>query len=624
MQRLTGDNANWRKVTTDGRSLYWITNSFPAQIWRSDDGLASQVMLGWISRTSIAAQAGVLYYTRTYNGNEFEVLRTDGSIGEPEWLADNGSDLQLRPISGGMLIGPFQVEPHFRLASLENPVAAPEELNQFSVELSSSWNSPELGAWAVGPAKFDAFGLEPGRISLPATINLSNQVIQENSPAGSVGQFSLGWIATTEPVTYSLVAGPGDNHNSTFAISPSGELRSLTTLDAEVATELSIRVRASSTSQGVIAEQALTLRVRDLFDGIEFVSLSNNTVPENSPLGTVVGTLSSQSTSGVTISYALVSVNDATVNLPLSIVGNQLRVATALNYETLRHLDVVVRATGSNGSVATESFAIRVINVNENAAAAIALSHDHIAENVGGPIGELSIPGSSLEWTYSLVSGAGDYENSLFFMVGNQLILNEFADYEVRDDYSVRVRAENGSTVIEASLSVFIDAQDEFAPTEIILTSLEGPRNSLILFENVPAGEIAASIKVLDRDRGENYSFEGAIFTGNNELLAVVSSTYLVSIRPANFEQGLFSYGSISAVLNGEIKKTISGGGPSFTIIGDRNDAPFATRPLADLDVIAVKHRRWSYPAMPSATKTFLMGPYSFRLYWMETRYRVG
>lgn len=589
VERLTGDNANWREVAADGNSIYWITNSIPARIWRSDDGMASQVYMGVDFVSSIAAQAGVLYYTRTYNGNSYDVLRTDGSIGEPEVIASNVNQVQLMPISGGMLIGPFETEPRFRVASLEQPLTAPEPLNQFDPLLSLTWESPELGAWAVGPVSFETYGLEPGRASLPATINLSSQVIQENSPAGSVAQLSLGWIATTEPITFSLVSGAGDINNTAFVISPSGVLSSLTTFDAEQATELSIRVRASSAGQGTIVEQALKLRIRDLFDGIEFVSLSNDTVPENSPVGTVVGTLSSQSSTGAAVTYALVSVNNATTNLPLTIVGNQLRVAGPLNYETIRNLDVVVRATGSNGSVALESFAVRVINVNENAAAAIALSNDRIQENVGGFLGQLSILGSSLEWTYTLVPGAGDYENSLVSLIGDQLFLinGEFADYEIRDDYSVRVRAQSGATIVEASLSVFIDALDEFGPTEIILTSAEGPSNSLILYENVPAGEVAASIKVLDRDRGESYSFMGELYDGNNELLAIVSGSSLVSIRPANFEQDFASYGSISAVLNGNVVKSLSGGGPSFTIIGDRNDAPFATGPLADLDVVA-------------------------------------
>ncbi len=589
VQRLTGNNANWRQVTSDGNSIYWMTNGFPAQLWRSDDGMASAVFMGVDYAVSIAAQAGVLYYTRTYDGNFYDVLRTDGSIGEPEMIASQVNRVDLIPISGGMQIGPFETAPHFRVASLEQPLTAPEVLNQFDLLLSLTWESPELGAWAVGPVGFEAYGLEPGRASLPATIKLSNQVIQENSPAGNVAQLSLGWFATTEPITFSLVPGAGDNNNSAFAISPSGVLSSLTSFDAEQASELSIRVRASSAGLGTIVEQSLKVRVRDLFDGIEFVSLSNDTVPENSPVGTVVGTLSSQSATGAAVTYALVSVNNATTNLPLAIVGNQLRVAGPLNYETLRNLDVVVRATGSNGSVALESFAIRVVNVNENATAAIAISSDRIQENVGGFLGQLSIPGSSLEWTYSLVTGAGDYENSLVTLIGDQLFLidGEFADYEIRDDYSVRVRAQSGATIVEASLSVFIDPYDEYGPTAIILTSAEGPSNSLILFENIPAGEIAASIKVVDPDRGEVYSFVGDIFDGDNELLATVSGSSLVSIRPANFEKDFRSYGAITAVLNGTPVRSLAGGGPSFTIIGNRNDAPFATGPLADLDVVA-------------------------------------
>ena len=128
-----------------------MTNSIPAQLWRSDDGMANAIFIGVDYAVSIAAQAGVLYYTRTYDGNYYDVLRTDGSIGEPEVIASHVNQVELIPISGGVQIGPFETEPHFRVASLEQPLSAPEALNQFDPLLSLTWESPELGAWAVGP-----------------------------------------------------------------------------------------------------------------------------------------------------------------------------------------------------------------------------------------------------------------------------------------------------------------------------------------------------------------------------------------------------------------------------------------------------------------------------------------
>ncbi len=69
---------------------------------------------------------------------------------------------------------------------------------------------------------------------------------------------------------------------------------------------VSIRVRASN-ADGTIAEQSILIRIRDVFDGIEAISLSNNRVAENSANGTVVGIISSQAPQGITASYALVS-----------------------------------------------------------------------------------------------------------------------------------------------------------------------------------------------------------------------------------------------------------------------------------------------------------------------------
>ncbi|WP_137909718.1 cadherin repeat domain-containing protein, partial [Dolichospermum planctonicum] len=62
-----------------------------------------------------------------------------------------------------------------------------------------------------------------------------------------------------------------------------------------------------------------------------------------------------------------------------------------------------------------------------------------------GVIGNLSSidPDTGNTFTYSLVTGDGDTDNSLFSIVDNQLIANTVFDFETQTSYSIRVKTED-------------------------------------------------------------------------------------------------------------------------------------------------------------------------------------
>src|SRR5207253_299828 len=99
-----------------------------------------------------------------------------------------------------------------------------------------------------------------------------------------------------------------------------------------------IRVRATDAG-GQFVEQPFTLSVTDVNEPVNSpptdIALSNSSVVENSPLGTVVGTFSTIDPDiGDTHTYTLVAGVGATDNAAFSIVGAQLQTNTALDFET--------------------------------------------------------------------------------------------------------------------------------------------------------------------------------------------------------------------------------------------------------------------------------------------------
>ena len=174
------------------------------------------------------------------------------------------------------------------------------------------------------------------------------------------------------------------------------------------------------------------------------ISLSNNTVAENSPTGTTIGTLSTtdpDNTSGFT--YSLVSGSGDTDNGSFNIVGNTLQTNAVFNFEAKSTYTIRIQSTDPGNATFSKQFTILITNVNE-APTNITLSNNTIAENVpaNSVIGTFtaSDPDAGETFTFTLVSGPGDTDNSSFTITGNQLRIISSPNYEVKNSYTVRVR----------------------------------------------------------------------------------------------------------------------------------------------------------------------------------------
>lgn len=95
-------------------------------------------------------------------------------------------------------------------------------------------------------------------------------------------------------------------------------------------------------------------------------TLSSQSIAENSPLNTVVGSFSAfQVDSSSTFTYALASGAGDSDNAAFTISGNALRVNTNLDFETKASYTVRVRSTDQEGLFTEKAFVIGVLNRNE-------------------------------------------------------------------------------------------------------------------------------------------------------------------------------------------------------------------------------------------------------------------
>ncbi len=109
-------------------------------------------------------------------------------------------------------------------------------------------------------------------------------------------------------------------------------------------------------------------------------------------------------------------------------------------------------ASGTGYAIGTTEAVVGIITDNDNdtdtpsnqAPTDLALSATTVNENVAPNtvIGTFSStdPDTGNSFTYSLVVGTGDTDNSAFSIVGNQLQINNSPDFETKNSYSIRVK----------------------------------------------------------------------------------------------------------------------------------------------------------------------------------------
>lgn len=179
--------------------------------------------------------------------------------------------------------------------------------------------------------------------------------------------------------------------------------------------------------------------------------LSNDTDPENDPLTAVK--VSDPAHGTVTLNS-----NGSLTYLP------------AANYNGPDSFTYKATDGTGNSNVATVTITVNAVN---DAPTALSLSISSVAENEpsGTTVGTFSSidveTGSS--FTYSLVGGTGDSDNSSFTISGNTLKTDASFDYETKNSYSIRVRTtDNGGLFFEQVFTVNVgDVSENVAPVAV-------------------------------------------------------------------------------------------------------------------------------------------------------------
>lgn len=326
--------------------------------------------------------------------------------------------------------------------------------------------------------------------SAPTSISLSNLAIAENA----TNQATVATISAADPgggtFIFSFDTGSGSEDNSSFQISGNLlKLASGVSLNYELKNTYSIKIKATDPS-GLSVSQGFTINVTNINESPSDLQLTSNSILENLPINTVIGTLSTTDIDENEIFTYSVLVGTTNFNIS----GNQLRSSVVFDYEISPTQVVTIRATDSGGLYVDKQFTINVLNVNE-APTSITISNSSILENnaIGDVIGTLSATDPENNSVTFSLDTVNDYAS--FSITGNQLKAATVFNRELKNLYTIRVIAtDTNNNTFAQTLNISIGNTVE-PPLNISLSSTQ-------ILENNLTDAIIGTLSAIDPEGG--------------------------------------------------------------------------------------------------------------------------
>ncbi len=382
----------------------------------------------------------------------------------------------------------------------------------------------------------------PGTLSSTATITVSvldvneaptvsaNQAwsIDENSPAGTIiGTVIARDADERDSLTYNLLPGTGSNLFSIHSQSGQLAVAAGANLDFESSRTYALTIQVRD-RQGLTASSSVRIDLRNVNEAPQLLSRTFS-VPENSNVGTVVGTSSAVLDNNRTAAlYEIVegnlgnlfAINSATGTL---MVANKSR----LNYEAItgHRLVLLVRATDSTVSPRLSTTAAHTIVITDvNEAPHIANQTFVVSEN--SPINTLVGRAAAVDedalstLSFAILSGNETGTFAINSVTGDLTIAdNTRLDFEFKPVTPLIIRVMDGQNAVTNTITIDVRDLNE-APM--------ASEQSFSVSENVTPGALVGQIRASDVDRGQtlSYSLLGGtgldLFTVNSNGRVVV------------------------------------------------------------------------------------------------------
>ena len=200
----------------------------------------------------------------------------------------------------------------------------------------------------------------------PTNIVLSSDSIEETAPVGAtVGVFSTEDPDAGDEHTYSLVSGDGTNDADNNKFDISGDtLITAAEFDYDSQQELNIYIQTTDTAGNTYSKDFVIHVIESDNQAPTNIILSSDSIDETAPVGTAVGSFSTEDPdAGDEHTYSLVSgdgTNDAD-NDKFDISGSNLVTAAEFDFDSQNELNINVQTEDPAGNTFEKDFVIHVI-----------------------------------------------------------------------------------------------------------------------------------------------------------------------------------------------------------------------------------------------------------------------
>ena len=365
----------------------------------------------------------------------------------------------------------------------------------------------------------------------PTDILLSNHEIAENSEVGTF----IGGLSTIDPdnndTTYMYEIK--DTLSDVFQI-VGNELRVRIPLDYETNPRQTLTI-ITRDGKGGIFEKDFEITILNVNDAPTGIEITNNQLPENASVGTLVGVLTTIDDDDTVHTYVL---GDGEILTPddalFTIENNQLKtsVNSSFNFEE-RSLYTIEITTRDADTSFTQDLTIDITDEND-APTFVNLSNHVIAENTEpGVVGLLTASDEDVDDQH--VYFLEEKEELIPFSIGgDRLFATKKLDYEERSSYEISIKAIDRDSAESNTISFTIDITNvNEPPTALSLTNVS-------VSENEPSGTLVGRLTTTDDDRVNGEQSNRYIYTlgGTDSLLfAIANGDELVTNGALNFEE---------------------------------------------------------------------------------------
>eukprot|EP00117_Sycon_ciliatum_P021146 scpid22649/ scgid18623/ Cadherin-related tumor suppressor; Protein fat len=386
----------------------------------------------------------------------------------------------------------------------------------------------------------------------PTAINITGFTVLENSPNGTV----IGELLVTDPDNFgpkghwqNASCSAMDNAGGIFTIVDNIVKVVQASLDYEAVQNYTIAVRCTDDGAPTLSlSWVFSVHVLNANEIPTSTSISNDTLDENAPNGTVVGIFSTVDPDNehATVQSFTYSIVHAMTNLPFVIVGDELIVAGSLDYEVRAAWPITVESTDSGGLSTLNVFQINVNNLNEPPTGFRLFPGSNLAEDspVGTDVADvLAVDDDDSDLhTFEVLGVAPGIllnSSSMDPSLSDMFVINETNgvlstgnysfDYETTSSYTVWIRTSDlGLTPSYDFVDIIIvnisDVNE--APSDITLDNDEVDENSRV-------GALVGHLTVTDPDNADSLHtssqhFSCSVLDAKSRSFKVVNLTTLV------------------------------------------------------------------------------------------------